>query len=221
MQRQSPRTNLTDKVDDRPKARTEHLIWERVGEELVIYDQVSHVAHCLAPDAVAVWEHCDGRLTEAEIADRLTVDPAVVHRAVDALEERALLEERPAPGYSRRQAAVKVAKAAFVASLVYSVDVGTAAAAASHLAAGCAVRTCGSCNNTNCALCHNEGATDTNPACASGFCYCSISGINMLRCSIGRVCQGDLIPCSRDSDCCGNRCSGNFPSSCGPASPTC
>ena len=84
-------------MHDRPKARTEQLISERIDDELVIYDQLNHVAHCLSHDAVLVWEHCDGRLTETEIADRLTLSLEVVERAVAALDERGLLDEGPAP----------------------------------------------------------------------------------------------------------------------------
>ena len=66
---------------------------ERVGDELVIYDQVSHVAHCLAPEAVAVWECCDGDRTMGEIAHQLTVSHEVVEHAVAALAEQGLLEQ--------------------------------------------------------------------------------------------------------------------------------
>ena len=132
---------------DRPQARTEQLISERIDDELVVYDQLNHVAHCLSREAVCVWAHCDGRLTETEIADRLTVSVEVVERAVATLEERGLLDDGPVPasGYSRRQAAVRLARiggAALAGPLVYSIDVGSAAAAASHLAAGCPVTAC-------------------------------------------------------------------------------
>ena len=99
-------------MHDRPKARTEQLISERIDDELVIYDQLNHVAHCLSHDAVLVWEHCDGLLTETEIAHRLTLSLEVVDRAVAALDERGLLDEGPAAasGYSRRQAAIRMAR---------------------------------------------------------------------------------------------------------------
>ena len=83
-------------MHDRPKARTEQLISERIDDELVIYDQLNHVAHCLSHDAVLVWEHCDGLLTETEIAHRLTLSLEVVDRAVAALNERGLLDDGPA-----------------------------------------------------------------------------------------------------------------------------
>jgi hypothetical protein len=219
LRRRSTLITLTARVGDRPKARTEHLVSERVDDELVIYDQVSHVAHCLSSDAVAVWELCNGRLTETEIAHQLAIPPQFVHRAVTALQELGLLEEGPAapPDYSRRQAAVKLARAggaAFVASLVYSVDVGTAAAAASHLAAGCPVASCSSpCTGGS------AGSPATNATCASGFCYCSTASTpSSFRCATGSSCSADHATCTTNSQCCGNLCSGGR---CQPASPTC
>ena len=43
-----------------PRARKEGLLEEAVGEELLLYDQDSHTAHCLSPIAACVWRHCDG-----------------------------------------------------------------------------------------------------------------------------------------------------------------
>ena len=215
-------------MHDRPKARTDQLISERIDDELVIFDQHNHVAHCLSHDAVRVWEHCDGRLTQTDIARRLTLSLDVVQRAIAALDERGLLDDGPvaAPGYSRRQAAIRLARiggAALAAPLVYSVDVGTAAAKASHLAAGCTLTSCGSCNSTTgCTLCAVPGLTSTNSMCASGICYCSVvnsSGApqTVLRCAIGSSCLADAVPCVTSSQCCGNNCVG----ACRPASPTC
>lgn len=230
-------------MHDRPKARTEQLISERIDDELVIYDQLRHAAHCLSRDAVCVWEHCDGRLTEAEIAHRLELSLEVVQRAVSALEERGLLDNGPAVSdYSRREAAIRIARiggAVLAGPLVYSVDVGTAAAKASHLAAGCVVTTCGSCTSaSSCSsLCGpgTAGNTSTNSICASGHCYCSLvnsSGKSqqVLACSIGATCHGDATStctggasgpcgCTTNANCCGNNCAkgGN----CQQASPSC
>lgn len=199
---------------------------EPVADELVIYDEVRHVAHCLAPEAVAVWACCDGDRSTEEIAHHLTVSPKLVEHALAALAEQGLLEQGHGhlAVYSRRQAAVKLAKAgrvAFVASLIYSVDVGTAAAAASHLAAGCIVSVCGSCNSTTgCALC-NTNNTAMNSMCASGRCYCSTSGTDRLRCAIGTGCRRDAQSCTSNGQCCGNLCTTGFPRTCQPASVTC
>jgi hypothetical protein len=211
-------------MHDRPKARTEQLICERIDDELVIYDQVNHVAHCLSHEAVLVREYCDGRLTETEIARQLTLSLEVVQRAIAALDERGLLDEDPAAasGYSRRQAAIRLAKiggAALAGPLVYSIDVGSAAAAASHLAAGCPVTAC-----TGVASCPGSSVLGTNSTCASGHCYCSTlssSGAtqNQLRCAISTTsCLADNAPCTTAGACCGNVCTAAAPRHCLPAS---
>ncbi len=228
-------------MNDRPKARTEHLVLERIGDEAVIYDQVNHIAHCLSSDAVAVWELCDGGLSEAEIATELGVSLDMVGRAVGSLRECRLLDPDPvaAPGYSRRQAAIRLARiggAALAGPLVYSIDVGSAAAKASHLAAGCTITTCGSCTSTSgCSLCTTAGSTSTNSICASGSCYCSVVNSSggsqtVLRCAIGSTCRGDFVSgactgttnprcdCTTASQCCGNNC---VSSQCRSASPSC
>jgi hypothetical protein len=232
-------------MHDRPKARTEQLISERIDDELVIYDQLNHVAHCLSHDAVLVWEHCDGLLTETEIAHRLTLSLEVVDRAVAALDERDLLDDGPAAasGYSRRQAAIRMARigsAVLAGPLVYSVDVGTAAAKASHLAAGCTLTSCGSCTSTgSCSsLCGvgAAGTTSTNSMCASGHCYCSLVNSSggsqtVFRCAIGSTCHGDAnanceggstgpCGCTSNANCCGNNCVSST-HSCRSASPSC
>jgi hypothetical protein len=241
----SPARLTTEEGDmhDRPKARTEHLVTERIDDELVIYDQLSNVAHCLSSDALAIWDRCDGRLTEDMIARQVELSVDVVGRAVAALEERGLLEKGPGvrPEYSRRQAAIRMARiagAALAGPLIYSVDVGTAAAKASHLAAGCVVTTCGSCTTTTgCPLCGtgDAGHTSTNSMCASGICYCSLvnsvgTAQTVLRCAIGSSCHGDAnsncaggasgpCGCTTNANCCGNNCaSGGL---CRSASPTC
>jgi hypothetical protein len=205
-----------------------------------MYDRFSHVAHCLSHDALSVWENCDGRLTEDEVAHKAGLSPEAVKRAIAELQERGLLDDGPvAPdGYVRRQAAIRLARiggAALLAGpLVYSVDVGSAAAAASHLAAGCTLTTCGSCTSTgSCSsLCGTgtQGVTSTNAMCASGSCYCSKVNSGgtpqtVFRCAIGSSCRGDqaggcgaACTCTSAGQCCGNSCVGG---ACRSASPTC
>ena len=124
-------------MDDRPKAKTERVVSERIDDELVVYDGARHTAHCLSSDVASVWELCDGRASQHELAQRLALDPATVERAVNALSESGLLDETPAAAkreYSRREAAARLAKAggaAFAAPLIYSVAIPSMAAAIS------------------------------------------------------------------------------------------
>ena len=44
-----------------PCARSEDLIVEELGEELLVYDMKADRGHCLSPVAARVWRRCDGR----------------------------------------------------------------------------------------------------------------------------------------------------------------
>jgi hypothetical protein len=96
-----------------PAARTQQLIVQRVGNEVLAYDTRTDEAHQLTPLAAAVFEGCDGRATVDEIAaaasDRLgePVGIEAVGEALDQLADRGLLGE--AGGLSRREAMRKVA----------------------------------------------------------------------------------------------------------------
>ena len=117
---------------DRPRRRAEGLLSERVGNELVVYDEVTGTAHSLSSEATAVWERCDGSSSLAEIASQLGLPQMIVGRAVDDLQNVDLLiEER---GYTRRDAGKRFAAVgggALAAPLLYSVAVPSAALAVS------------------------------------------------------------------------------------------
>lgn len=132
---------------DRPKARAEGLLSERVDGDLVIYDAASKTAHSLSPTAASVWDHCDGRSSQADIAVRLELPLELVEESVDELRAADLLATN---GITRRQAGRRFAAvggAAVAAPLLYSVAIPSAAAAASALC----------CNGTI-----NKGANGTD-----------------------------------------------------------
>ncbi|HLO86815.1 MAG TPA: PqqD family protein [Nostocaceae cyanobacterium] len=54
-----------------PVARTENLLLQDVGNELIIYDQRNNSSHCLTPIAVRVWELSNGQNTVNDIAKKL------------------------------------------------------------------------------------------------------------------------------------------------------
>jgi hypothetical protein len=129
---------------DHPRARSESLLAERVGEDLVIYDELMKTAHCLQPDAAAIWERCDGRSSVREIAAATRLPHDTVVQAVQEFRSAGLLAD--GNGYSRREAAKRFAAlgGAAVAAplLMYSVPVGAAAAACSR--PGCPTLSIGS-----------------------------------------------------------------------------
>ncbi|MBD2663364.1 hypothetical protein B6N60_03242 [Richelia sinica FACHB-800] len=54
-----------------PVARTENLLLQDIGNELIIYDQKNNSSHCLTPIAARVWELSNGQNTVNEIANKL------------------------------------------------------------------------------------------------------------------------------------------------------
>ncbi|HLJ67375.1 MAG TPA: PqqD family protein [Chloroflexota bacterium] len=75
-----------------PKARRANLLVQEVGSDLVIYDQVSHQAHCLNETAAAVWLHCDGTKSTEELATLTGGSEEAVWMALERLGNANLLE---------------------------------------------------------------------------------------------------------------------------------
>lgn len=133
-----------------PTARKFKLLVRELAEEVLVYDENDHRAHCLNRTAALVWKSCDGKTTVLGIAERVSgqlsapVPVEVVWLALKQLAEFDLLTsraERPAPVnlISRRRMIRRLGLAAAVAlPLITSVVSPTAAEAQSP------------CNEENC-----------------------------------------------------------------------
>jgi hypothetical protein len=129
-----------DECGSLPRARQDGLIEEAVGEELLLYDQESHTAHCLSPIAARVWRHCDGEHDLTRLAVLAGASKDLVADALHELREKDLLDVEPeltqstVPGESRREAIGRVARygaAAATVPLVVSATAATPAMASS------------------------------------------------------------------------------------------
>ena len=108
-----------------PEARTEGLVVQQLAEEVLVYDQDRHKAHCLNHTAAMVWQQCDGPTTVKEIAEKLSreveaeVEAEVVMLAVEQLSRTHLLKEAVAGaavgGVSRREVIRRIGIGAAVA----------------------------------------------------------------------------------------------------------
>jgi DNA-binding transcriptional ArsR family regulator len=138
--------DLGMRMSDFSLARTERVLVERLGEEVVVYDQDADVAHCLSPSAAAVWEHADGSRGVAQIAQATGLDEGEVSDALAQLRAAGLIEEPPAAaelGHTRREATKRILRTgalAAAAPLIYTVAIAPAAAMAS--AGSCAPLGC-------------------------------------------------------------------------------
>lgn len=160
-----------------PRARMEDLVVERVEEELVVYDERSHMAHALSREAAAVWDACDGSVSAVDIGERIGLDSATVDSALAELREKDLLDETLAvrSGYSRREVTAKFAAiggAAFAAPFVYSVAVASAQTGCPPCSPPGTTPNCSRVPNTaNCATNGVSGAVACDCDCQSGMCY--------------------------------------------------
>lgn len=81
-----------------PLARSERLVIQNVGDEIVAYDEETKTAHALKPVAAAVFMYADGKNTPAEIAELASyrldqpVSVADVNAAVAELDSCGLLQ---------------------------------------------------------------------------------------------------------------------------------
>ncbi len=157
------------------RVRTEELLVEEVGTDLVIYDLKTDHAHLLNESTAMVWQLADGNRTVADITPlicaRLGVEPndAVVWEALNQLAGAGLADEvadAPSDGMSRRKLLRNIGLAAVAAPVVVSILAPTAAMAASGTmngasctnACNCASR---NCQSNVCTACSGSGSNAT------------------------------------------------------------
>jgi Coenzyme PQQ synthesis protein D (PqqD) len=145
-----------------PLARSEGLIIQALGDELLVYDLERHRSHCLNQTSAIIWKHCDGqtqiaqmcRLLEKEISAPVTEQ--VVWLGLKQLAGAHLLQEKLASSAGlksqpRRELIRKIGLAAAASlPLILTINAPTAQAQASCVPRG--------------------GACTLNTQCCSGNC---------------------------------------------------
>lgn len=180
----------------KPKARTENIVVQDVGTELLIYDLKINKAFCLNETAALVWEFCDGRQTVSEITAQIekrlgsNVNEEMILLALRQLADNRLMLDLKgsAPelkGVRRREALLKIAQASIIAiPLVTSVVAPSAAFAASPVISLCVVNNCvdGTVGNgPGCnppAGCPSIGLGFVCCASSDGSCVCSMNCVS-------------------------------------------
>jgi hypothetical protein len=160
----------------KPLARSHGLVIEELGEELLVYDQMSDRAHCLGASAATVWRACDGEKTVAVLSAETGLDSEIVARALLELRGCSLLDGLPTAGMTRRDLGFRAAKlgaAAASVPLIVSVVAPTPAAAITPTPALCAqynANSCSACCNIiGCCCCCEGGGGTTESSCK--LCY--------------------------------------------------
>jgi hypothetical protein len=151
-----------------PRARQDDLLVETVGEELLLYDQNTHTAHCLSPIAACVWQHCDGERDVTKLAELAGASESLIVDALHELREQDLLVAEPQlmqstiPGESRREAIGRVARygaAAAAGSMIVSATAATPAMANSVEEGGCPKNACKPADGSKCCCCEKGNIT--------------------------------------------------------------
>jgi len=152
-----------------PRARREGLVVERLGDEVLIFDESSSRGHCLSVDAGRVWDLCDGTRSVSDLGRELSLSADDVEAALSQLDECALLAAGPAGGYSRRELSKKAAKVALAVPVIYSLSVSPAAA------------TPFACSQVSCDVA--GGSTDRD-----NFCKTNVNCRSASTCSNSKMC---------------------------------
>lgn len=127
-------------LNPHPRRRTTHLSTQQVGQEVLIYDELTHKAFCLNAVAAAVWSRCDGLTsmdaiaTEVSLELGLPITESLATLTVEDLRRDGLLEEQEAPtlraSVSRRDMMLKMgARAAVLLPIIAVIAAPTAAQA--------------------------------------------------------------------------------------------
>ncbi len=153
-----------------PTARpAAEFIVETLTDEVLVYDQVLHHAHCLTPSAALVWRLCDGKTSPARAQAALAAAghdddvQSVVQQLVTIGIVRLSTPTRRRSGrqvdHSRRQLLARAAIAGVVVAspVVFSIVAPSVAEAASN----CGAKTQVCCAGNTC----NAGGK-----CVSGHC---------------------------------------------------
>jgi hypothetical protein len=130
-----------------PKARRREIIVKELENEVLVYDETNHKAHCLNQTAALVWKFCDGRTSIPRMTQLLeketsgTVPEQTVWLAIKQLEGSRLLDVPAAqraliPQVSRRAVMRTIGIAAIALPIITTITNPTAASAASCKTAG-------------------------------------------------------------------------------------
>ena len=140
-----------------PRARTDRLLTQELGDELLVYDLDSNEAHCLNQTAALVWKHADGKMSVSQIACLLAnvtgsqVHEEVVLMACHQLGKCKLLQGQlpgssKSPRLSRRDLIRRIGSAAAISlPLVSSIVAPGAVQAATCIPSGQACTTGAQC----------------------------------------------------------------------------
>lgn len=189
-----------------PLARSNDIVVQEAGDELLVYDMSTYKAFNLNQTSRLVFQACDGRTTFAELKAKHHFTDDLIFLAIDELKRVDLLApdetyQSPHVGVSRREVMRKIGVASVIAlPIIASIIAPPAASAASGATCADNIKngqeTDIDCGGPACPPCAN-GKTCLQPGdCASGLC----SGGTCVSClPFGGV-------CTTNGQCCNGTC---------------
>ena len=156
----------------RPVARRKGLLIRELPDELLVYDQERHQAHCLNRTAASVFQHADGTRTVADLAVALAPEAepeagaSLVALALGQLSDAGLLAVGPAaPGLARREV---IRRTGIAAALLLPTIASVVAPTPAEAAATCVTSCSGQPDGTPCTC--FPGVDPCTAACVSDSC---------------------------------------------------
>jgi hypothetical protein len=175
----------------RPQARTEGLVVQDLGAESLVFDRDRDIAHCLSPEAAAVWRACDGERDVAGIARVTGTDEELVADALDQLRSQGLLAGEAPPSswsslVSRRSALKRIAATGLAATSIPLIVSATIAAPLAHASGGI---------GSLCDACMVSGSGDScgpGLVCQGGVCITQGCGFSSCT-NLGMSCSSGIF----------------------------
>lgn len=167
-----------------PVARSEVLVVEPMGDELLVFDAATGRAHSLNAAAALVWRACDGTRDVDALTGCCGLDPIAVGLALDSLRSCELLLGFEGSRVSRRQALRQVVALGAGIAAVPVIRSITAPSAAMAASAAC-VSFAGSCAGQSC--CSHNGKA--NFCSAGGSLYKGYASHYTERCAQDSGCK--------------------------------
>jgi hypothetical protein len=201
-----------------PRARTDGLIVESIGEELLVYDSKTSRAHSLNDSAAAVFRACDGTRSVEQITQGTGLDSDQVGLAMADLAKSGLLEgyAEPFERVSRRtvirRLAVAGAGIGVAAPVIRSITAPSPALAVSATHKGHAGQPCTAASagngyqSTGCvggSYCNPSPGAQHNTCVrnAGASCLHTSSCVTSSHFALGCGPRGNCGSCSKDSQC--------------------
>ena len=116
-----------------PPAKTDNIVVQETGNELLIYDLVINKAYCLNETSKIVYEACNGRSTFEDLRREYKFTDDLIFLALDELKRENLIENNyisPNADLKRRELIRKIGLASVIALPVISTLIAPTAAMA-------------------------------------------------------------------------------------------